>query len=360
MLDVCETAGTNGNIGTIDSPQISSYTKDELNMMSQQLGSAILAAGIRAHDRIANLFDSGDMSGSFLIHVLSLTELSVPMVHLPIGGSSSLQNTIQYMRTCNANVVFASVSKLVELATYLSENNEPMPKIRTLMFCGGPFYEDQREFVLDAFPCARLRPLMYGSFDAGIAGFSSSMFDSRQHTVSAPCVTLEIAPDGCIPTMENGVEGRVLITNLGRRLQPVVRYPTGDRAEWIDYAAGKFRILGKDAPDVLVGALTIDTVQVRQIVIEALGLEELGAFQVRMTREEMKDVLLLRVGHKPKDEMAIRKKISQGLKELEPRFEEQVTSGLVAPLRVEFVEAEEFRVNKMRKTVDVADDRYVI
>lgn len=54
--------------------------------------------------------------------------------------------------------------------------------------------------------------------------------------------------------------------------------------------------------------------------------------------------------------MAIRKKIMQGLRKLEPGFE----GCGVAPLRIEFVEAEEFRVNQMRKTVDVVDERYVI
>lgn len=81
--------------GTTNDPKITFYSKDELRMASQQLGQGILAAGIRAYDRIASLFHAGEMYGSFLLHVLSIMGLTVPLVHLPIEGSSSCETTVQ-------------------------------------------------------------------------------------------------------------------------------------------------------------------------------------------------------------------------------------------------------------------------
>jgi hypothetical protein len=66
-------------------------------MASQQLGQGMLAAGIRAYDRITNLFYTGEMDGSFLLHVLSIMDLAVPLVHLPIEGSSSCETTVQVL-----------------------------------------------------------------------------------------------------------------------------------------------------------------------------------------------------------------------------------------------------------------------
>jgi phenylacetate-CoA ligase len=94
-------------------PRVTYYTKDELRMASQQLGTGIIAEGIRAYDRVANLFHEGEMYSSFLLHVLSLMDLSVPLVHLPICGTSSSETTVQYMRSHSATAIFSTVKTLV-------------------------------------------------------------------------------------------------------------------------------------------------------------------------------------------------------------------------------------------------------
>lgn len=113
---------------------------------------------------------------------------------------------------------------------------------------------------------------------------------------------LEIAPNGTISTTENGIPGRLLVTNLGRRLQPIRRYPSGDLAEWVDYANGKFRVLGRDKAGVQLGPVVLDTTRLRAIVLGALGVLDMGAFQAVISRTDLKDVLTLKVGHKPVDE----------------------------------------------------------
>ncbi|KAI9741599.1 MAG: hypothetical protein M1818_004406 [Claussenomyces sp. TS43310] len=37
-----------------------------------------------------------------------------------------------------------------------------------------------------------------------------------------------------MPVIESGVTGHFVITNLTRQLQPAIRYPMGDVAEWVD------------------------------------------------------------------------------------------------------------------------------
>lgn len=60
-------------------------------MASQSLGEGIISAGIRCYDRIANLFYASEMYGSFLLHVLSNMDLSIPLVHLPIADFCNLK-----------------------------------------------------------------------------------------------------------------------------------------------------------------------------------------------------------------------------------------------------------------------------
>jgi len=335
------------------------YTKDELRMASQQLGLGILAAGVRSHDRVANLFYAGEMYGSFLLHVLSIMDLTIPLVHLPIGGSCTPETTIQYMRESSATIVFSTVTTLIKLAEYLLERQEIMPGIRVLMFSGEAFYEDQRSRVSQAFPGAKIRSLIYGSIDAGALGYSASETDSRLHAVSSPYVILEIAPDGFTSTKATGVPGSVLVTNIGRRLQPVIRYPSGDLAEWVDYEKGVFRVLGRDTIGVRVGPVSIDTKHLRQVVTSALGVSgDLGAFQAVISRANMRDVLTLRVGYRPTDEDATRTAITTALYDARPMFLDHVQRGLIGPLQIEFLAVESFKISSTTgKLAELVDER---
>ncbi|KAL5326861.1 hypothetical protein ACEPPN_004550 [Leptodophora sp. 'Broadleaf-Isolate-01'] len=345
--------------GTTSHPKVTFYAKDELRMASQQLGLGILAAGIRSHDRVANLFYAGEMYGSFLLHVLSIMDLTIPLVHLPIGGSCTSETTIQYMRESAATVVVSTVTTLVKLSEWLLGRQEVMMGIRVLMFSGEAFYEDQRSRVSQAFPRAKIRSLIYGSIDAGALGYSRSEHDSRLHTVSSPYVILEIAPDGLTSTKANGVPGSVLVTNMGRRLQPVIRYPSGDLAEWVDYENGIFRVLGRDTIGVRIGPVSIDTKHLRQIVTSSLGKSgDLGAFQAVISRANMRDVLTLRVGHRPTDEEVTRGAISKALNDARPMFLDHVERGLIAPLEIEFLAVEDFKISPTTgKLAELVDER---
>ncbi|KAK0124351.1 hypothetical protein ONS95_009319 [Cadophora gregata] len=345
--------------GTTSHPKVTFYTKDELRMASQQLGLGILAAGVRSHDRVANLFYAGEMYGSFLLHVLSIMDLTIPLVHLPIGGSCASETTIQYMRESSATVVFSTVTTLVKLAEYLLERQEVMPGIRVLMFSGEAFYEDQRSRVSHAFPGAMIRSLIYGSIDAGALGYSTSENDSRLHAVSSPYVMLEIAPDGLTSTKANGIPGSVLVTNMGRRLQPVIRYPSGDLAEWVDYEKGIFRVLGRDIIGVRIGPVSFDTKHLRQIVASSLDTSgDLSAFQAVISRANMRDVLTLNVGFRPVDEEATKIAISAALNDARPMFLDHVQRGLIAPLQIEFLAVERFKISPTTgKLAELVDER---
>jgi phenylacetate-CoA ligase len=97
-------------------------------------------------------------------------------------------------------------------------------------------------------------------------------------------------------TAENRINGKLLVTNIGRRLQLIIRYACGDLAEWVDYVNGEFRVLGREGLSVQVGAVVIDTGRLRHIVLGALAVRDLSAFQVVISRADLRDVMTLRVG----------------------------------------------------------------
>ncbi|GFF59075.1 hypothetical protein IFM51744_09787 [Aspergillus udagawae] len=337
-------------------------SKDELRTTSYQLGLGILAAGIQPYDRIANLFYAGDLYGSFLLHILSIMDIGVPLVQLPIGGSCEPEKSIQHMRQLNATVVFATATTIYRLAKHLVEENNILPAIQRLLFSGEPFYEDQRELVARAFPNATIRSLVYGSIDAGVLGYSTPDEDSRVHVVNSPSVVLEIVPDGSTtPTTRHGVPGSVLVTNLARKLQPVVRYPCGDKAEWVDYNNRTFRLLGRDQQAVRLGPVSIDFTDLHEIVASALPPRTFQALQALITRENSIDQLTIRLvcENLAQDSTdTVRESIAKGLGMRRPMFQDHVKRRLVNPLKVSIVSLEDFDINpRTGKLVQVVDKR---
>lgn len=142
--------------------------------------------------------------------------------------------------------------------------------------------------------------------------------------------------------------GRLLQTDLTRRLQPMIRYPVGDLAEWIDVEDGIFRLLGRADEGARVGPVTLHLDHLRAAVNRA-GVVHNGVQVVA------RDQLVLRIAGSPQDLFeAVRAEVYV----ISPRFELQVGSGTVAPLAVEWVSVLEVNP-RSGKTPRLIDERPV-
>jgi phenylacetate-CoA ligase len=264
------------------------------------------------------------------------------------------------MKELDATVIFSTVTKVTQLAQLLVARNETMDRIRVFMFSGEAFFDDQKGIVQAAFPLARIRSLVYASMDAGVLGYSASDIDWRIHRVNRPFVELEICPDGedTVPIAEPNVSGRLLVTNLSRWLQPVLRYPSGDRAEWVDHAQGLFRVLGRHHESARIGPVSLDLRHVREIIDEAFPGAPIAGIQLVVDRVDSMDSLTIRIGYHPSDPVEATKAVVAKLKDQRPMFHQHVDQKLISPLRVEFVDAKDLTINlRTGKLVGVVDQR---
>jgi phenylacetate-CoA ligase len=264
------------------------------------------------------------------------------------------------MKELDATIIFGTVTKVVQLAQHLLAQKETMDQIRTFMFAGEAFFHDQRTVVQAAFPLARIRSLVYGSMDSGVMGYSASDTDWRLHRVNRPFVELEICPDSAdtVPTMEPMLPGRLLVTNLSRRLQPVIRYPCGDRAEWVDQAEGLFRVLGRHNESARIGPVSLDVSHVREIIDQAFPGTSIAGIQLVLNRVDSLDSLTIRIGYRPPDLVEATKTVVTKLKDQRPMFQQHVDLKLICPLQVEFVDAKDLTLSaRTGKFVGLIDHR---
>ncbi|WP_280691443.1 MULTISPECIES: phenylacetate--CoA ligase family protein [unclassified Kitasatospora] len=356
--------------GTTGAPRVSLYTRTEWRQMSRRFAKGLPATGLRAGDRVANLFYAGELYSSFVFTLNLLQEASLPTVQLPIGGAAPVQATVAALRDFDATVLAAPPTSLHRLARHVTQTVGTLPRIRLLLFSGEAFYDDQLTLLAQAFPGAVVRSIGYASVDAGIlAGPVARENDTRVHQVFGPDKVVELLDtETGEPIEEPGRSGRVVATDLVRRLMPIIRYPVGDLAQWVDYPRRRLRLLGRAEEGARVGPVTLYLDDLRTLVKESDVQGRVSEVQVVLRHREARDELVLRLAHTAKmvelavaaqqARRAIENALARRLAVERPMFTDHVERGVIHPLAVEWVSLEELAVNaRTGKLVRLVDER---
>ncbi|KAL7914428.1 AMP-dependent synthetase/ligase [Trichoderma velutinum] len=352
--------------GTTGAPKAVHVTHDELRRGCKMLASAMShRSGVIPGDRVANLTWAGNLYGAFPLQLLSLVEMSTPHVQLPITGGIKPESIAVSMQIFKATVIMSNIFTVVRVADYLIEKGETLPSLRLILYTGESFYEDLRSVFARAFPNARVGPLMYVSVDGGVIGLPikppSSPEDATKpiYQANVPTVVLELLDDDGNVIRENGKRGHVHLTDLVRRLQPVVRYPTGDLAEWTDYDNSLFHLVGRGTVALKVGRLFLSMMLLRSVVGKTLGDTAINTFQVVTRRTNTRTQVTFRIAHFPEDKGDAKKRLEQNLIAMSPTWGEYLESNYVWPLEVEWVDLKDLIFNdRTGKLKEIIEERF--
>lgn len=243
------------------------------------------------------------------------------------------------------------------------DDGGPLTGVRLALFSGEACYGDQLALLSAAFPNVTVRSIGYASVDAGIlagpvAGDAGDDNDVRVHEVFSSDKIVEILdPETGAPIEENGRAGRVVATDLTRRLMPVLRYPVGDVAEWVDFARRRLRLLGRSEEGARVGPVTLYLEDPRSIVNSVDERDGVSAMQVVLRHSDHRDELVLRLAGRVDDPESLAKLVAAKLDEARPMFAEHVRAGLVHPLAVEWADAADLVNPRTGKLVRLLDRR---
>ncbi|MEV0411374.1 AMP-binding protein [Streptomyces sp. NPDC050448] len=349
--------------GTTGTPRFSCYTREEWQEFVTAFGAGMVDAGLRPGHRVADLFYAGELYASFLFILDSLAHAPVANVRLPVGGGAPLESTVATLEDFAAHVVAGTPTTLCRLAEHLTSAGRQLPGVELLFFGGEALFADQRRLLSAAFPNATPRSLGYASVDGGLLGRPVPGPDPRTHRAFTPHTVVEILDETTgEPIREAGRPGRVVVTQLFRRLMPVIRYPAGDRAEWTDTEGGAFRILGRAEEGVRVGPVSLYWQDVTDAVAEADTEGRVTGMQLVVRRWEGRDGLVLRLATTPGQDPAglevFAKEVVTGLNTARPLYPDSVAAGFVHPLRVEWARHRDLVVNsRSGKLVRVIDER---
>ena len=230
----------------------------------------MVKAGLKAGHRVANLFYAGHLYGGFLYIEASLHNAPVENVRLPVGGHVPDEEVAELIASFGVNVLAGTPMKLAGVAEAVLDAGSDADSVELLMFAGDLLFDDVRPLLHKAFPLAEIASLGYASVDAGIVGAPVPGDDVRVHEAVPDRTIVEILDEATEePITVPGVRGRVVVTNLFRTLMPIIRYPVGDLAEWVDDECRAFRLVGRTHEGARVANVAMAYVDVHAALLAA-------------------------------------------------------------------------------------------
>ena len=347
--------------GTTAVPKASYVSREELRAGAQSWATCLVRAGLQPGDRVGNLLYGENLYKGFSDLGLALTDAPTPYFHLPIGVAP-MESQAWALRTYAATVVVAMPTTLCRLADYLVKLDQLIPSVRLLLYAGELLHKDQKALLVRAFPSAQIGPILYVSVDGGIIGLPEDPpggvdQDPPSYTVNTSSMIMELFTDTGDLVKAEGVKGNVVITNLTRRLMPIIRYPMGDAAEWIDYSSRKFRLCGRGAVGVRVGPASYDMTTLKKVVSSSLKDEKVNGFQVLLRRAKAMDEMVFRIACQPQNPEKTSREVQEEMDRVHEEWAKEVAEGFVNPLVIEWVSVQDLHYNarsgKLKEIVDL-------
>ncbi|MFB6890261.1 phenylacetate--CoA ligase family protein [Kitasatospora sp. NPDC056327] len=349
-------AGVYKTGGTTGVPKFSPWTRTEHADSVTAFGAGLVRAGLKPGHRVANLFWAGQLYGGFLYIENALHHAPVDNVRLPVGAAPD-DYIAGLIDDFGVDVLAGEPMKLSSVAEHLVKEGRTAERIELLLFGGDLLFADLRPILSRAFPNAAVASIGYASVDAGLVGAPVPDGDVRVHEAFPHRTVVELVDDTTgEPVTGPGVPGRVVVTNLFRTLLPILRYPTGDRAEWVDAAGGPFRLVGRADEGARVGTVAMPTEEIRAVLLANDPDQVISGMQLVQRRWDGRDGLILRLGHTGEPPAGLAERLAGAVYRARPLYPENVAAGEIHDLVVEWVPRAELvtnpRTGKLRQVVD--------
>ena len=285
--------------GTTGAPKYSYFNDADWHSMIALSAKTYEATGLRDGDRVANLFASGNLYASFLFATESLKWTRPKVMQFPLGFSPNLAPAAAIIHAFKTNVLAGFPTHLLRMIEHLDQEKMTGVHLDRIIYGGELFSKDQQTFLEGRFPGIRIRSAGYASVDAGLIGYADEGCAAGEHRVFDGAMVMEIVDEATGEPIEDvGQPGRVVFTSLVRRLMPLLRYPSGDRAHWVEplgSADRRFQLLGRSEEAARIASFNVEVSGITKMLETFKEPYRIGAFQLLVTRENLRDRLTFRL-----------------------------------------------------------------
>ncbi len=335
--------------GTTGKPKVVYRTFEEQWFNALKLGKGLRLSAFNENDVVANLLFAGNMWASFVSYNMALEFTGCRI--LPIGGNLKMEEIVNSLRTFKANGFITIPSVALSVAEYADKNKIDL-KIEKIVTGGEHLFFEAKEYLRRILGAKVFASTGYTTNDTGAIGYQCEKLSGGFHHVHEDLHYVEILNENNEPC-KAGEIGRIVVTNLYRRLMPTIRYDVGDLGRWVEdeCSCGRktrvFELLGRSDDVLIIGGGNIHPEVVAESVYEIEGLS--NHFQLIADIFNKKDRLKITVeamdenlSNKSLTEEKLKQIIYEKSKELRTMYKD----GLINDISVEIVKPDTIERNK--------------
>ncbi|MBI2251994.1 MAG: hypothetical protein HYU63_04505 [Armatimonadetes bacterium] len=347
--------------GTTGAPKFSFYTYEEFDEVIEILAQFFQIAGINKNDTVANLFMAGNLWSSFIVTNRAVERIGC--VDLPIAGNADIELIVRYIKTLNPNALIGLPSILIQLAHYLEEQKLNI-SIEKILYAGEHLTKEAKEYLKEILGAKIIHSAGYASVDAGLIGYQCMEVSGGIHHLLSDYVYLEILDLKTQKPLKAGEKGEIVITNLKRKLMPLIRYRTGDFGRILKEkcSCGRssllFELLGRCDDIIRVGSVSLYFDEFSKILSAFSQLSHI--FQLQAHKTGTKDALLIKIELKNQAEtnnLILKEKIKEAILQNHQELKEAVEMEWLGELEIELLAPGGIprvrRTGKIKKVLDL-------
>lgn len=283
-------------------------------------------------------------------------------VHFPLAGFAPPEEIVHTLIRFQVRSIAGVPTTILHLLPHLAAAGRHRVDLRRILYGGETMYPDQMDAIRRVFPRCRIQSSGVAGVDFGELGWVDENCERGVHHVFEDSTVVEILDEEELrPLHEPGVEGAIYVTNFRRRLMPIVRYPVGDRGVWVDplgTPSRRFKLLGRSEKGARVGPMTLYLEDLQLVLSREAADTSVYGFQLVIDHLDRLDRCTLRVAvADPTDVPAeLTERVAAALYAERKMFQDLIREGLVHPLSVEWIKADDLitnpRTGKMMRILD--------
>ncbi len=347
--------------GTTGNPKLVYRTLEEQHYNALKLGKGLALSGIGRGDVVANLLFAGNLWASFVSFNQALEHTGCQI--LPIAGNQPIENIISYLSLFKANTIITIPSVILSIAEYVEKNKIKDIKIKKAITGGEHLFKGAKEYLKQILGVEEFYSTGYTTNDTGAIGYQCKYCKGAIHHIHEDLHYVEILDLDTGEPVKTGEIGKIVVTNLHRKLMPTIRYDVGDLGRWVETECECGRktklmeLLGRSDEVLIIGGGNVQPETIAEAVHNIKGLSE--HFQMVARLKGHKDQLVIRVERKSDSEIndeILKKQLIEEVYKKSKELKTMVSEGLSAPIEVEILPSGGIERNpktgKIKLTID--------
>lgn len=345
--------------GTTGKPKTVYRTTEEQHFNTVRIGKGLALSVFDEKDIVANLLFAGNLWASFVSFNQALEHTGCTI--LPIAGNHPVEEIVKNLIIFKANAIITIPSVLLSVAEYVEQNNIDL-KINKVATGGEHLFKEAKAYLKKVLGVEKFASTGYTTNDTGTIGYQCEHLEGTFHHVHEDLHYVEILDMETNEPVEVGKVGKIVVTNLQRKLMPTIRYEVGDVGRWVDMQCkcGRktrvFELLGRSDDIVIIGGgnITPEIISTAIYPFESLS----SHFQMLIKLNDHKDGLTVLVEAKDDTFEDISSEVKEAILNVSKELKTMSKEGLISEVVVKILKPNTLKRNpKTGKIQLIADER---